>query len=180
MRLSLTLIPPAQTNMVHACAVVGCSNRNEKQKHLSFFLVPKVITNQCKKTLELSKSRRAMWLARISRKDLTDRDVTAETRVCSVHFISGTVIKFLIFYESWQFLSTWYLALRGKQFRQNVKIKADILSSKASAFKETSSHCTLFLHLKNINPHRHPFRLSATCRLEKYQAWYHYWKKKKD
>ncbi|XP_034235759.1 uncharacterized protein LOC117642061 [Thrips palmi] len=75
--------------MVYACAVVGCTNRNNREKNLSYYCIPKVIANQCEKTLALSQKRRAKYLANIGRKDLQDKDVTNNTRVCSEHFTTG-------------------------------------------------------------------------------------------
>lgn len=76
------------------CAMVNCPNRTNKdradnKKGVRFFNIPKVITNQCSLVRSRSERRRAIWLARINRKDLQDADVKPYTRVCSRHFMSG-------------------------------------------------------------------------------------------
>lgn len=74
------------------CAIVQCNNRSEKKvDKISFFSIPSIISHQGEKALALSVERRALWLARIQRADLADKDVKAHTRVCSVHFIQGKI-----------------------------------------------------------------------------------------
>jgi len=70
------------------CAVVGCSNRSDRDKGVSFFRIPKVIICRSQRELELTKKRRDGYLAAVSREDITDRGI-ANIRVCSRHFISG-------------------------------------------------------------------------------------------
>ena len=76
------------TRKMVLCAVVGCSNRSGRDKGVSFFSIPKVITCRSQRVLELSKNRRDGYLAAISREDITDRGIV-NIRVCSQHFISG-------------------------------------------------------------------------------------------
>ena len=76
--------------MVNFCAVVGCSNRSDREKEISFYRLPAVIAHQGDKTRELSQKRRDLWLARIHREDLGPEKYPF-TRVCSIHFISGNL-----------------------------------------------------------------------------------------
>ena len=57
------------------CCVPGCSKRSERDKDVSFHLLPR----NDKKLLKL-------WIHKIGRKDLR---VSASTRVCSRHFVSS-------------------------------------------------------------------------------------------
>ena len=74
--------------MVNFCAVFGCSNRSNREKNWSFYCLPAIITRPNDKKHELSRERRATWLARIRREDLSS-DPGEFVRVCSDHFISG-------------------------------------------------------------------------------------------
>ena len=76
--------------MVNFCAVVGCGNRSDREKEISFYRLPAVIFHQGEKTRELSQKRRDVWLTRIHREDL-GREKYPYTRVCSLHFISGNL-----------------------------------------------------------------------------------------
>ena len=78
----------ASYRMVNFCAVVGCGNRSDREKSLSFYRLPSVITHQGEKTKELSETRRDLWLTRIHRADLGPQKYL-HTRICSVHFFSG-------------------------------------------------------------------------------------------
>ena len=62
--------------MVHCCCVPGCSNRSDRERHLSFFRLP--LTN---------KSLLKAWIHRIGRKNLP---LNPNTRVCSEHFHGAT------------------------------------------------------------------------------------------
>ena len=70
------------------CIVVGCSKRSGRDKDISFYRLPKVISNKGSSILELSKKRRAGYVAAIARSDLTEKSM-AYDRVCSRHFING-------------------------------------------------------------------------------------------
>ena len=74
------------------CAVVGCSNRTEREKGKRFFRLPAIVTHQGDKTHELSKKRQGEWLARIKRDDLRPEKLEY-VRVCSDHFVSGMPAK---------------------------------------------------------------------------------------
>lgn len=58
-----------------ACAVINRANKTKSNKRRDrntvsdarFFKLPKVISAQCRRTHELSKKRRSMWLAKINR-----------------------------------------------------------------------------------------------------------------
>lgn len=49
------------------CLVLGCSKRSGRDKDVSFYRVPKVIASRGKQEYELTKRRRAGFLAAISR-----------------------------------------------------------------------------------------------------------------
>ena len=68
--------------------MVGCSNDKKKCPHISFCGVPKVIKNQGESTEALSEERRRLWLAAVSRADLTEK-ILENNRVCGDHFHSG-------------------------------------------------------------------------------------------
>ncbi|XP_074624500.1 uncharacterized protein LOC141882444 isoform X2 [Acropora palmata] len=74
--------------MVNFCAVYGCSNRSNRGKDRSYFRLPAIITRPNDEKQALSKARRATWLARIRRADLSSNPSNF-VRVCSDHFISG-------------------------------------------------------------------------------------------
>ena len=75
--------------MVNFCAVYGCSNRSNRETDRSYFRLPAIITRPNDEKQALSKERRATWLARIRRDDLSSNP-SDFVRVCSDHFISGT------------------------------------------------------------------------------------------
>lgn len=70
------------------CVVFGCSKRSGRDKDVSFYRVPKVITNKGKDLEKLSRKRRAGYLSAIRRADLTEK-IIANDRICSRHFLSG-------------------------------------------------------------------------------------------
>ena len=70
------------------CVVIGCSKRSGRDKDVSFYRIPKIITHRGQRDYELTKKRRDGFLAAISRDDLTEK-VLENDRVCSRHFISG-------------------------------------------------------------------------------------------
>ena len=74
------------------CAVIGCSNRSNKDKEKSFYRLPGVLTNQGRETECLSKKRQGIWLAKIKREDISPEQYY-NVRVCSDHFISGVPSK---------------------------------------------------------------------------------------
>ena len=49
------------------CVVIGCSKRSGRDKDVSFYRIPKVIAHRGKQEYELTKKRRAGFLAAISR-----------------------------------------------------------------------------------------------------------------
>ena len=55
---------------------------------MSFFRIPKVVTNKCKAKEELSRRRRAGFLSAIKRDGLTEK-VLSNDRICSRHYPSG-------------------------------------------------------------------------------------------
>lgn len=76
------------------CSVANCKNRSRTSgrpdinsvENAKFFRLPKIITNQCQRTRELSEKRRSLWIARINRPEMNPND---HVRVCSAHFVTG-------------------------------------------------------------------------------------------
>ena len=79
---------PSSSTMV-LCVVIGCSKRSGRDKDVSFYRIPKVITHRGKQEYELTKKRRDGFLAAIARDGIKDTDVLRNDRICSRHFISG-------------------------------------------------------------------------------------------
>lgn len=76
------------------CVVVGCSKRSGRDKDVSFYRIPKVITGKGEAKEKLSRRRRAGFLSAIMRADLTEK-VLANDRICSRHFLSGKPAELL-------------------------------------------------------------------------------------
>ena len=74
------------------CIVVGYSKRSGRDKDVSFYRLPKVISNKGSSILELSKKRRSGYVAVISRCDLTEK-IMANNRICSRHFINASTSR---------------------------------------------------------------------------------------
>lgn len=70
------------------CVVFGCSKRSGRDKDVSFFRIPKIVTNRSEAKEELSRRRRAGFLSAIKRDDLTEK-VLSNDRICSRHFLPG-------------------------------------------------------------------------------------------
>ena len=77
-----------QIVMVNFCAVLGCSNRSNREKDKGYYRIPAIVSRSKPRKQALIVERRATWLARISREDLA-ADATEFYRVCGEHFISG-------------------------------------------------------------------------------------------
>ena len=75
--------------MVNFCAVLGFSNRSNREKDKGYYRIPATVSRSKPKKQALSVEFRATWLARIRREDLVG-DATEFYRVCGDHFISGT------------------------------------------------------------------------------------------
>ena len=75
--------------MVNFSAVLGFSNRSNREKDKEYYRIPATVSRSKPKNEALSIERRATWLARIRREDLVG-DATEFYRVCGDHFISGT------------------------------------------------------------------------------------------
>ena len=70
------------------CVVIGCSNKSDLNKDVSFYRIPKVMYGRSQRKLELSRRRREGYLAAISRAELTE-SIIENGRICSKHFLSG-------------------------------------------------------------------------------------------
>ena len=66
------------------CIVPSCSKRSGRDK-VSFFRIPKVVHSRGFKKEQISRKRRAGFLAAIKREGLTDK-ILENDRVCSRHF----------------------------------------------------------------------------------------------
>ena len=76
------------------CAVIGCSSRSERHKHLHFYRFPAVTDHQGKKDYELRKKRLDGFLAAVSRQDINYKSLQKhDYRVCSRHFVTGEAAK---------------------------------------------------------------------------------------
>ena len=75
--------------MVNFCAVLGFSNRSNREKDKGYYRIPAMATTSKVKKQALSVEHLATWLARFRREDLVG-DATEFYRVCGDHFISGT------------------------------------------------------------------------------------------
>ncbi|XP_060561604.1 uncharacterized protein LOC132721334 [Ruditapes philippinarum] len=73
--------------MVLKCAIIGCSNRKDREKDLQYYRLPAVIKNQGIECEKLSDDRRREWLANINQ-NFKDKNID-NIRICSAHFISG-------------------------------------------------------------------------------------------
>ena len=74
--------------IVNFCAVLGCSNRSNREKDKGYCRIPAIVSRSKPKKQALSVERRAIWLARLRREDLAAY-ATVFNRVCGDHFISG-------------------------------------------------------------------------------------------
>ena len=76
------------------CAVIGCSSRSERDKHLHFYRFPVLTDHQGKKDYELRKKRLDGFLATVSRQDINYKSLQKhDYRVCSRHFVTGEAAK---------------------------------------------------------------------------------------
>ncbi|WAR15030.1 hypothetical protein MAR_005135 [Mya arenaria] len=73
--------------MVIKCAVLGCSNRKDREKDFQYYRLPAIASNQGEECEKLSSKRRREWLANMNQcfknKNLDN------VRICSEHFVSG-------------------------------------------------------------------------------------------
>ena len=74
------------------CLFVDCQARSGRDKDVSFFRVPSIITNHEEETEERSIERRMQWIAAMRRDDLTEQ-ILKNYCVSSRHFVSGQPAK---------------------------------------------------------------------------------------
>ncbi len=74
--------------MMVLCVVISCSSRSGRDKGVSFFRIPTVVTTRGSVERELTQKRRDGYLASISRGDLTEK-IMKNDRICSKHFVLG-------------------------------------------------------------------------------------------
>lgn len=80
--------------MVNYCRVVGCHNRSDRETHLQFYRLPKVIKNQGEQCGKLSDDRRRAWIASLNQ-NFSGKNFD-NIRICSAHFVSGK--HFLVYF----------------------------------------------------------------------------------
>jgi len=73
------------------CVVIGCSNRSERDKHVSYYRIPSVTAKYGERHLELSKKCQAGFLA-IFREDI-DRKKLDKYRICSNILFQGVLLS---------------------------------------------------------------------------------------
>ncbi|KAK0155423.1 hypothetical protein N1851_002225 [Merluccius polli] len=76
--------------MVNYWRVFGCTNRSDREKHLEYYRLPKVITNQGEQCQKLSEERRRLWLAKLNQ-DLHSKNLD-NVRICSAFLVSWDII----------------------------------------------------------------------------------------
>lgn len=64
------------------CAVYGCSNRSNREKHKSYYRVPKEVVYKGEKFRKLTEKRRQTWLDNLRLKSCGARE-------CSDHIVKG-------------------------------------------------------------------------------------------
>ena len=74
------------------CAMIGCSNRSDRDK-VHFFRLPKVVTDRGEQMLSLTIERQLAWLKAISRDDIT-KEKLSNVFVCERYFFSGIHLYF--------------------------------------------------------------------------------------
>jgi uncharacterized lipoprotein NlpE involved in copper resistance len=74
--------------MTQICAVLGCSNRSERERDKIIFRVPKENNHRGERIRQLTKQRRERWLANLSFL-VTNGAESKYARVCSDHFVKG-------------------------------------------------------------------------------------------
>ena len=69
------------------CAVLGCSNRGNREEGKRYFRIPKEVSHKGAKIQKITKQRREEWLKNLS---LSSSGVQSDNaRVCSDHFVKG-------------------------------------------------------------------------------------------
>ena len=84
--------------MVATCCVIGCTNRSDHNKDISFYSIPAVLKHQGARTEELSAEHHRVWIAKINRNDWTP---TRNSFVCPVHLINSEI-------NNYKFVGTGY------------------------------------------------------------------------
>ena len=73
--------------MTRSCAVLGCSNRSNREVDKSYYRVPKEVVHKGAKVQKISKRRREKWLSNLSLSSCGAKSKHA--RICSDHFVKG-------------------------------------------------------------------------------------------
>ena len=69
------------------CAIIGCSNRSNRDK-VRFFSLPAIVRDKGDQMLSITTERRCAWLKAISRQDLVGEKLK-NTFVCEKHFVTS-------------------------------------------------------------------------------------------
>ena len=70
------------------CVVFGCSKRSGRDKDVSFYRIPKIVSSKGPELLSLSTRRREGYLKAVSRVGLMEK-ILKNDRICSRHFKYG-------------------------------------------------------------------------------------------
>ena len=76
--------------MIPKCSVFGCRHRQDIDKDVIYYGIPKVIKNQGEEKRLLTTERRIRWIKALGY-DMTGVN-EATLRICSIHFIRGMII----------------------------------------------------------------------------------------
>ena len=69
------------------CAIIGCSNRSDRDK-VRYFSLPTIVRDKGDQMLSITTERCCAWLKAISREDLVG-DKLKNTYVCEKHFVKS-------------------------------------------------------------------------------------------
>ena len=128
------------------CVVFGCSKRSGRDKDVSFYRIPKVITNKGEDMEKLSRKRRAGVLSATKRADLTEK-IMANDRICSRHFLSGKPAS-LVDDNSPDWLPTLNLG-HSKQVSESRAIAAVERWERVKARESLNTECDVKKEIEN-------------------------------
>ena len=146
------------------CAVIGCSKRSGRDKDVSFYRIPKVIAHRGKQEYELTKKRRAGFLAAISR-DTKGTHVLENDRICSRHFISGKP-AYLYDETNPDWLPTLYLGHSKKQSNKQGVERWARKQAREQSVKEAESEAAEALLTLGDTPTVEPLETGVTTQTE--------------
>ena len=83
-----TIVIGLSTEMVHNCCVYSCHMRRGRDKGVSLYVIPSVISNQGKDRLKVSSRRRDAWIATINLKDNKLQSMFTSLYIHQVSYLS--------------------------------------------------------------------------------------------